>query len=98
MKTLCLIGVALGLGGEPFPASLRGTTDGAHGVFLFHDLQAATVALMPAILDALRSKGCRFVTVLQWVEDSRARTPPKLDVTARGGWVGTPKLPRPTSD
>ncbi len=27
-------GVALGLAGEPFPASLRGTTDGRHGVLL----------------------------------------------------------------
>ncbi len=77
---------------------LPGASHGAHGVFLFHDLQAPTVTLMPAILDELAAKGCRFVTVLQWVVDSRARAAVPVVVKAGGGWVGTPKLPRPTSD
>ncbi len=43
---------------------------GAHGVFLFHDIQDGTIAAMPAILGSLRAKGCRFVTVEQWVADT----------------------------
>ncbi len=80
--------------GKILPTAARA----AHGVFLFHDLQTPTVTLMPAILDALRDKGCRFVTVLEWVVDSRARAPEPTAVKAIGGWIGTPQLPRPTSD
>jgi peptidoglycan/xylan/chitin deacetylase (PgdA/CDA1 family) len=54
---------------------LPAASHGAHGVFLFHDLQPQTVDMMPAIIDELRTKGCRFVTVLQWVEDSRRAAP-----------------------
>jgi peptidoglycan/xylan/chitin deacetylase (PgdA/CDA1 family) len=53
---------------------LPGATGRAHGVFLFHDVHEHTVGLMPAILDDLRARGCRFVTVLQWIEDSHSAT------------------------
>jgi len=43
---------------------------GAHGVFLFHDIHDSTIAAMPAVLDDLTSKGCHFSTVAQWVEDT----------------------------
>ncbi|MBI3516358.1 MAG: polysaccharide deacetylase family protein [Proteobacteria bacterium] len=66
-------------------------THGAHGVFLFHDLQPDTVTIMPAIIDELRAKGCRFVTVLEWVEDSRAaaRAAPavRIKATTPKGWL-----------
>ncbi|HVI51852.1 MAG TPA: polysaccharide deacetylase family protein [Candidatus Sulfotelmatobacter sp.] len=47
--------------------------EGAHGVFLFHDIHDSTIAAMPAVLDDLKSKGCHFATVAQWAEDSDRR-------------------------
>jgi peptidoglycan/xylan/chitin deacetylase (PgdA/CDA1 family) len=44
--------------------------EGAHGVFLFHDIHDSTVAAMPAILDELKNKGCHFTTVAEWTADS----------------------------
>ena len=73
------------------PRVVPPATHGAHGVFLFHDLQPDTVAIMPAIIDELRDKGCRFVTVLEWVEDSRAaaRAAPavRIKATTPKGWL-----------
>jgi peptidoglycan/xylan/chitin deacetylase (PgdA/CDA1 family) len=74
---------------------LPAASQGAHGIFLFHDIQQPTVAAMPAILDDLRARGCRFVTVLEWVEDSRARLPampvptttPAAGLKIEAGWV-----------
>lgn len=42
--------------------------EGAHGVFLFHDIHDSTIAAMPEILRQLAERGCRFVTVAQWAE------------------------------
>jgi len=47
--------------------------DGAHGIFLFHDIHDSTIAAMPAVLDQLQSKGCVFTTVSQWVADTEAK-------------------------
>lgn len=40
------------------------------GIFLFHDIQPSTVALMPGILDRLAADGCRFVPLGQWLMDN----------------------------
>ena len=50
---------------------------GAHGIFLFHDIHNSTIAAIPAVLDELKEKGCRFVTVTEWAEDTiRVNTAP----------------------
>jgi len=46
------------------------TGQGAHGIFLFHDIHDSTIAAMPAVLDELATKGCNFVTVARWVDDN----------------------------
>ncbi len=53
--------------GHVMPVSTKG---GAHGVFLFHDIHDSTIAAIPAILDALKSSGCHFVTMTQWMGDN----------------------------
>jgi peptidoglycan/xylan/chitin deacetylase (PgdA/CDA1 family) len=50
---------------------------GAHGIFLFHDIQDSTIALMPSIIDFLSAKGCRFLTMDQWMKDNPQPIPPK---------------------
>ena len=45
---------------------------GAHGVFLFHDIHDSTIAAMTGVLNDLKTKGCRFVTVAEY----RAENPP----------------------
>ena len=70
---------------------------GAHGVFLFHDIHDSTIAAIPAVLDELKTKGCRFVTVARWAEDTtRAATAPVQAVAGPakpeakkelGGWL-----------
>lgn len=60
--------------------------NGAHGVFLFHDIHDSTIAAMPAVLDDLKAKGCRFTTVAQWVEDTeQLRGGPVREVSASAG-------------
>ncbi|WP_009869698.1 polysaccharide deacetylase family protein [Paramagnetospirillum magnetotacticum] len=39
---------------------------GAHGIFLFHDIHDSTIAAMGGVLDDLGKRGCRFVTVWQF--------------------------------
>ena len=39
---------------------------GAHGIFLFHDIHESTIAAMGGVLDDLKSRGCRFVTIAQY--------------------------------
>lgn len=46
---------------------------GAHGIFLFHDIHDSTIAAMGGVLDDLGSRGCRFVTVGQFQTDNPAR-------------------------
>lgn len=67
--------------------------EGAHGVFLFHDIHQSTIAAMPAVLDELKGKGCVFTTVAQWADDtshSPAAQTIKAKPTAKsnGGWWG----------
>ncbi|MBF0462968.1 MAG: polysaccharide deacetylase family protein [Magnetococcales bacterium] len=45
---------------------------GGHGIFLFHDIHATTIAAMPTILDDMAQRGCRFVTVAQWAAEAAA--------------------------
>jgi len=49
------------LEGHALPAG-----QGAHGVFLFHDIHDTTIAAMPAVIGELASKGCHYVTVADW--------------------------------
>ncbi|WP_158303973.1 polysaccharide deacetylase family protein [Paramagnetospirillum magneticum] len=39
---------------------------GAHGIFLFHDIHDSTIAAMGGVLDDLGAHGCRFVTMGQY--------------------------------
>jgi len=39
---------------------------GAHGIFLFHDIHDSTITAMGGILDELKGRGCRFVTMTQY--------------------------------
>jgi len=56
------------------------SSHGAHGIFLFHDIHDSTIAAMPSVLDELKDKGCRFVTVAEWVDGAGPlpdTTPPR---------------------
>ncbi|HXP97844.1 MAG TPA: polysaccharide deacetylase family protein [Telmatospirillum sp.] len=64
--------------------------EGAHGVFLFHDIHDSTIAAMPAILDELKSKGCHFTTVAEWTDDSN-----RLRASATGAISPPPASPAP---
>ena len=60
--------------------------EGPHGVFLFHDIHDSTIAAMPAVLDELKTKGCHFSTVAQWVADTnlkQAALPPSAQVAQK---------------
>jgi len=46
------------------------------GIYLFHDVHPWTVAAMPEILDRLAARGCRFVTLAQFVAEQSAATNP----------------------
>ncbi len=59
---------------------------GAHGVFLFHDIHDSTIVAMAAVLDDLKAKGCTFVTVARY----RADNPPPVR-------SDQPMAPRPAS-
>lgn len=39
---------------------------GAHGIFLFHDIHDSTIAAMGGVLDDLKGRGCQFVTIAQY--------------------------------
>ena len=39
---------------------------GAHGIFLFHDIHDSTIAAMGGVLDELKGRGCRFVTIAEY--------------------------------
>lgn len=68
----------------------------AHGVFLFHDIHDSTIAAMPAVLDDLKSRGCRFATVAQWVEDSNQRRATQMAAaTTAATRPGDPPPPAP---
>jgi peptidoglycan/xylan/chitin deacetylase (PgdA/CDA1 family) len=55
----------------------------AHGVFLFHDIHDTTIVAMPGILDDLRGKGCRFVTVANFRDDNPPAVPKSQAVPVR---------------
>lgn len=42
---------------------------GAHGIFLFHDIHDSTVAAMGGVVDDLGRRGCRFVTIAEYRAD-----------------------------
>jgi len=52
------------------------TGQGAHGIFLFHDIHQSTVTAMGGVLDDLKSRGCRFVTVSQFQAEKAQPKPP----------------------
>ncbi|CAA7625126.1 Predicted xylanase/chitin deacetylase (fragment) [Candidatus Terasakiella magnetica] len=60
------------LEGKILPAS-----QGAHGVFLFHDIHDSTIGAMAGVLDDLAIKGCRFVTVAEY-RDKNPLPEPRL--------------------
>lgn len=51
------------------------------GIYLFHDIHPWTVAAIPEILDRLADRGCRFVTLSQFLAAKRPR---------RGRWSSRP--------
>lgn len=59
---------AASLSGHVMPAHR-----GANGIFLFHDVKDSTINAMPAVLDVLKGKGCRFLTVGQWASEAQER-------------------------
>ena len=51
----------------------RGLEVNVGRIYLFHDIHAWTVAAMPAILGRLAERGCRFVTLTQFLAERSAR-------------------------
>ena len=48
------------------------------GIYLFHDPHSWTVAAIPDILDDLASNGCRFVTVTEYMNNRKGKSPPDV--------------------
>ncbi len=48
---------------------------GAHGIFLFHDIHDSTIAAMGGVLDDLKGRGCHFVTIAQYRAANPSPTP-----------------------
>ena len=51
----------------------------AGSIILAHDIHPTTIDAMPATLDALLSKGFKFVTVSELVAMDRPQAPPKKE-------------------
>lgn len=47
------------------------TTAGSGSVLLLHSTYPSTVSALPRVIAELRSKGCQFVTLSQWIEKMR---------------------------
>ena len=56
-----------------FDRTLRGTRNG--GILLLHDGIDQTIDVLPTLIEALRAKGFRFVTVDELLKRARASTP-----------------------
>jgi peptidoglycan/xylan/chitin deacetylase (PgdA/CDA1 family) len=52
---------------------IKNATPGA--IILAHDIHASTIDAMPATLDALQSKGCKFATVSELIAMDRHAAP-----------------------
>ena len=52
---------------------------GAHGIFLFHDIHDSTIAAMGNVLDELKGRGCSFTTIAEY----RAVKPKAQDAPVR---------------
>jgi len=54
------------------------TTAGMGSVLLLHSTYPSTVSALPRVIAELRSKGCQFVTLSQWIERMRDLAEPAL--------------------
>jgi len=55
------------------------------GIYLFHEPHSWTVAAIPDILDDLERKGCRFVTVSEYMNNRESKSPPNVSPHSRDG-------------
>jgi peptidoglycan/xylan/chitin deacetylase (PgdA/CDA1 family) len=55
------------------------------GIYLFHDSHSWTVAAIPDILDDLERKGCRFVTLGEYMNNRESKSSPDVSPPARDG-------------